>query len=249
MTKPNTFYLFTDGASRKNPGPGGWGYIIIDHEKNVIEFGESVEHATNNQMELTAVIKALDVVYKYEHPVLVYTDSQYLIDGITKWVHGWKKNDWKTASGSDVLNKELWERLDLLVDLINKKSKIKFFHVPSHVGLMLNERVDKIATSYSHEKKPLLYNGPLEDYDFKEGLNKLDEEILRLKNLKSQTKKKNKAPAYSYVSLIDGEIMTHNTWSECEARVRGVPYARFKKSLDKEDELLIIKKWLNKEGK
>lgn len=250
MMKDKVFYLFTDGASRKNPGPGGWGVIIVDDKENVLELGAGKDHATNNQMELTAVIKGLDEIYPHlVSPVYVYTDSQYLIDGITKWVNAWQRNNWKTATGSSVLNKELWERLHTLVTLIKKKSSIKFFHVPAHVGLALNERADKIASSFSHDLKPLLYNGSLKDYEHREGLENLEEKIAKLKLLKSKIKKTgNKKKAYSYVSFVSGKIMTHKTWAECEARVRGVAYARFKKSFDKEDELAIIKKWLKTEN-
>ncbi len=245
MKEDNIFYLFTDGASRKNPGPGGWGAILLSQD-HVLEMGEGVDYATNNQMELTAVIKGLEEAYRKIAPVIVYTDSQYLINGITKWISSWKANDWKTKAGTAVSNKDLWEKLHTIVSLIKKKSFIKFTHVPAHVGLLLNERADKIATSFSQGSMPFLYNGTFEDYEYKSGLDNLDETIAKLKAVKVKSKKGSKKAAYSYVSLVGEKVETHATWVECEARVRGVPYARFKKSFDKEDELDIIKKWLKK---
>lgn len=243
MAAAESYILFTDGASRQNPGPAGWGAILIAGNQ-VLEIGAGEKKATNNQMELTAVIKGLEEAYRHEAAVTVYTDSQYSINGIEKWVPGWKRNGWVTTTGAAVSNKILWEKLDTLVSLIKVKASVSFVHVPAHVGLILNERADKIASSFADGLTPLLYEGSLEDYDYRDGINNLDQEITSLKKKKTKSKSKSKKAAYSYVSLVEGKVETHATWAECEARVRGVPYAKFKKAVSKEDEIAIIKQWL-----
>jgi len=103
--------LFTDGAAKGNPGPGGWGAIVLTPEHHVTELGGGSPHTTNNKMELGGAIAALQHVADRPEPVAIYTDSTYLIQGITQWVWGWRKRGWKTASGTDVLNRDLWEEL------------------------------------------------------------------------------------------------------------------------------------------
>ena len=106
-------YIYTDGACRGNPGPGGWGAILIcgDYRKE-IKGGSLL--TTNNIMELTAVIQALKLLKNHSH-IIVTTDSTYVKDGITKWIHNWKLKGWKTASKKPVKNKELWQDLDCVV--------------------------------------------------------------------------------------------------------------------------------------
>jgi len=106
--------LFTDGAAKGNPGPGGWGAIVLTPEHHVTELGGGSPHTTNNKMELGGAIAALQHVADRPEPVAIYTDSTYLIQGITQWVWGWRKRGWKTASGTDVLNRDLWEELSAL---------------------------------------------------------------------------------------------------------------------------------------
>ena len=102
--------IYTDGACSGNPGPGGWGVLIeIDNEN--IELSGGDRETTNNRMELMAAIKALEEIDK-DYEITLYTDSNYVKDGITSWISNWKKNNWKTASKKDVKNKELWMRLD-----------------------------------------------------------------------------------------------------------------------------------------
>ena len=131
--------LYTDGSCLGNPGKGGWGVICLDDESNPffkICGGES--HTTNNIMELTAVIRGLE---SYGGgAVTVYTDSKYVMDGITKWIHGWKRNGWKTGAGGEVKNRSLWEQLDRLMTVF-----ITFEWVKAHNGDTWNEAVDKLA--------------------------------------------------------------------------------------------------------
>ncbi len=136
--------LHTDGSALGNPGRGGWGFILIfgKHEK---EGSGSFKHATNNQMELTAVIKGLESI-KEPCDVQLYSDSKYVLDGLEKWMINWKKNNWKTAAKKPVKNKELWMELDALRD----KHKITFNWVKGHNGDEYNERVDVLANTAAH---------------------------------------------------------------------------------------------------
>ena len=131
--------IFTDGACKGNPGIGGWGAILIykDHKKEIC--GSSAD-TTNNIMELTAVIKALDTLKEPCHVVLT-TDSNYVKDGITAWIHNWKVNGWKTANKKAVKNKKLWLELDDLV----KQHKITWKWIKGHSGHPENERADQLA--------------------------------------------------------------------------------------------------------
>ena len=133
--------LHTDGSALGNPGRGGWGFIIKFgvHEK---EDSGSVKHATNNQMELMAVIKGLEAI-KEPCDIQLFSDSKYVLDGLEKWIHNWKAKGWKTAARKDVANKEMWIELDKL----RNKHKIQFNWVKGHNGDPLNERVDKLANS------------------------------------------------------------------------------------------------------
>jgi ribonuclease HI len=109
--------IFTDGSSRGNPGPGGWGVVVISNNIEegikVEELGGCEEHTTNNRMELCAVISALSFLLtkKYNLQTSIYSDSSYVINGITKWVYGWQKNGWVTATKNPVENKDLWQQL------------------------------------------------------------------------------------------------------------------------------------------
>ena len=109
--------VFCDGAAKGNPGPGGWGVVIATAEGHVTELGGAAEHTTNNKMELTAAIHALTATRDTGQAVDVHTDSTYVIKGITEWIWGWRRRGWKTADGTDVLNRDLWMELDRLAEL------------------------------------------------------------------------------------------------------------------------------------
>jgi ribonuclease HI len=131
--------IHTDGACSGNPGPGGWGAILRygDHEK-ALKGGEA--NTTNNRMELMAAIMALETL-KRPSRIELHTDSQYLKDGITRWIHGWKRNGWKTAEKKPVKNAELWLRLDEAL----KRHSIEWHWVKGHAGHDDNERADELA--------------------------------------------------------------------------------------------------------
>src|SRR5437870_3906932 len=103
--------VFTDGAAKGNPGPGGWGVVIATPEGHVTELGGGAPHTTNNRMELSGAIAALTHLERQSERILMYTDSTYVIQGVSQWVHGWRRRGWKTVEGADVLNRDLWERL------------------------------------------------------------------------------------------------------------------------------------------
>ena len=131
--------VFTDGACSGNPGPGGWGAILMSgpHRKEINGFEADT---TNNRMELWAAIGALEALKK-PSVVALHTDSNYLKDGITKWIHGWKRNGWKTADKKPVKNEDLWKRLEIAL----KPHKIEWHWVKGHAGHPENERADELA--------------------------------------------------------------------------------------------------------
>ena len=139
----NTVVIFTDGACSGNPGPGGWGALLRyrDTEKE-LSGGES--ESTNNRMELVAAIMALESLTR-PIKVCLYTDSTYVRDGITKWIHGWRKNGWKTAAKKAVKNVDLWQRLDLAAE----RHTIDWRWIKGHAGHPGNERADELAREAS----------------------------------------------------------------------------------------------------
>ena len=131
--------IYTDGSCLGNPGPGGWGAILVygDAEK---EMSGGEDNTTNNRMELLAAIMALEAL-KRPVAVTLTSDSSYLKDGITKWIHGWKKNGWKTAAKKPVANQDLWQRLDQAI----APHQINWQWVKGHAGHPMNERCDDLA--------------------------------------------------------------------------------------------------------
>lgn len=131
--------IYTDGACSGNPGPGGWGVLMRygGHEKEL--YGGEAE-TTNNRMEMMAVIEALSAMKKHSQ-IKLYTDSKYVLQGITEWMEGWKARGWKTADKKPVKNQDLWERIDKLV----QSHDVKFIWVKGHAGHPENERADELA--------------------------------------------------------------------------------------------------------
>ncbi len=131
--------IYTDGACSGNPGPGGWGVLMRygDHEKEMCG-GEA--DTTNNRMEMMAVIQALKSLKRRSH-IHIYTDSKYVMDGITQWLEGWKARNWKTAGKKPVKNQDLWQEIDLLTN----QHDIEYFWVKGHAGHPENERADELA--------------------------------------------------------------------------------------------------------
>lgn len=145
----NELIVYTDGGCSGNPGAGGWGCVIIDEtasgKAKELCFSGGEQCTTNNRMELTAVITALSAILsdetKSNRPVSIFTDSQYVKNGITTWIKSWKRNGWRTASKQPVKNQDLWMKLDEAVS----KLSIRWVWVKGHAGIKYNELVDNLC--------------------------------------------------------------------------------------------------------
>ncbi|MEM6622925.1 MAG: ribonuclease HI [Pseudomonadota bacterium] len=148
-------FAFTDGGCSGNPGPGGWGAILQARQGGDVvkerELSGGADQTTNNRMELMAAISAL-VALEKPSTITVVTDSTYVRDGITKWIHGWKRNGWKTAAKADVKNADLWQELDAQT----KRHRVTWDWVKGHAGHEENERADALATAEIKTRKAAL---------------------------------------------------------------------------------------------
>lgn len=138
--KPNTTIAFTDGACKGNPGPGGWGALLVLSDGTHIEYFGGESHTTNNQMELMGAIIALEKSPSQD-TLEIWTDSSYVKNGITSWIHGWKKKGWKTSANKPVKNQALWQRLDAL----QSTRDVNWHWVKGHAGHAGNEKADELA--------------------------------------------------------------------------------------------------------
>lgn len=237
--------LFTDGSSRGNPGPGGWGAVMVYPDSHgvlrVDELGGREDVTTNNRMEISAVAEGLmhiDGFYENLDDIrfIVYIDSAYVVNGATKWIHGWRKSNWISSTKEPVKNKDLWEELAIAIEGKN----IEWRLVPGHAGVPGNERCDIIATTFADNNPAELYKGSLSKYSITDILDVMNSDHRDIPKNPNKKSSGSKVKAYSYVSSIDGDIKTHATWAECEARVKGKSGARFKKSTSSENEAEII---------
>ena len=139
MTRPATIDIYTDGACSGNPGPGGWGSVLLwgDHRR---ELSGGDANTTNNRMEMLAVIRALEALKK-PSAVRLYTDSTYVMKGITEWLPQWKRRNWRTASRQPVKNLELWQELEAAL----QPHQVQWLWVKGHSGVPENERADELA--------------------------------------------------------------------------------------------------------
>ena len=232
--------LFADGSSLGNPGPGGWGTVVVLNKQRIIELGGGDAHTTNNKMELTAVIEGLTRLKDESGNLTIFTDSSYVENGATKWIHGWMKRGWVTTAKAPVENRKLWEQLHgLLVDR-KKFGTVSWQHVPGHSGVAGNERCDEIATGYAREDEPGLFDGVISDYAIDILNISIDKEK---EKARSEVKSHARMKAYSYLSLVGGIAKRHTTWSECEARVKGKSGVKYKKAISAEDEKRILAVW------
>ena len=251
MKHSKEIIVFADGSSLGNPGPGGWGVVVVYQDNKlkvkseklkVTELGGGNKHTTNNRMELTAAIEALEFSSKLKTQnvkLLIYTDSSYTINGITKWIKRWEKTDWIGTNKKEILNQDLWKKLSKLT----KGKNILWKHVRGHVGIAGNERADFLATMNAREqkwKKGKFFTGPLSKYPFDILNTKPAKKFLRKS---ASSRRKSAAKAHSYLSLVDGKLIRHQTWPECEKRIKGVSGAKFKKAVSAEDEKEIMRGW------
>jgi ribonuclease HI len=154
MDEPHVL-LFTDGGCSGNPGPGGWAYLIVSESQGVIDEKWGAERlTTNNRMELSAAVAALEAVLancslRSSH-ITLYTDSQYVQKGISTWIQGWKRNGWKTSNKEPVKNQDLWQKLDQLANSLH----VEWRWVKGHAGHEYNERVDRLTQEAIASLKP-----------------------------------------------------------------------------------------------
>jgi ribonuclease HI len=232
--KTDGVLIYTDGACSGNPGPGGWGAIVFVPEGRVRELGGREPRTTNNRMELGAAIAALRCVETRPGPVDIFTDSTYMISGITRWLRVWKRKGWTRVDGAEILNRDLWEELDRLSS--GRSAGISWNYVRGHQGHPANTRCDEIAVGFSRGKALELYDGPLLGYSV--DLIPPEPQALPVAAARPSGAKK----AGWYLSLLEGKLEKHQTWPECQARVHGKP-ALFKKVTSPEEESAALKKW------
>ncbi|WP_224365272.1 RNase H family protein [Hyalangium versicolor] len=236
--------VFTDGACSGNPGPGGWGVIIVSPEGDVTELGGFEPETTNNRMEMTAVGKVLRHLEQTPGPLHIYTDSTYVIQGITRWAFGWSRRGWKTADGKEVANTAYWKRLMALMaqrkqTFSAEAAAVEWHYVRGHAGVPGNERVDVIAVDFSKGRSVKLYAGSLQGY----GVAVLElPEDTSLPEEKSE-KREGSGKAYSYLSQVGQSVKRHASWAACERRVKGVSGARFKKTRSAQEEAKVLEDW------
>ena len=231
--------IFTDGACSGNPGPGGWACVIATPDGRVVERAGREEPTTNNRMELGAVIAGLRAVSGEPGTVVVHTDSTYVIEGITKWILGWKRRGWTTAAGEPVKNEDLWRVLEALVHERGRLG-LQWRWVKGHAGHDANERCDELAVALAKRKPFELYEGPLLGYPYG-SLLPSEAKALPVRPKAGERKEADTRPV-SYLSLLHGKLERHKTWKECEARVKGTP-AKFKKVRSAEEAAAARKSW------
>lgn len=227
--------IFTDGACSGNPGPGGWGAILVSPLGKVKELGGGEPHTTNNKMELTATVEALRLLGSVKklstREISLYTDSKYVIQGITSWIHGWKRNGWKNSTGQDVSNRELWESLSEVI--LKNSFKVDWLYVPGHKGYAGNERCDEIAVAFAKGYDIDLYQGDRDKYPV---------DVTHLPKPTDPSAPKKKHPPV-YLSYVDGKLHRDRDWKSCEARVKGRAGVRYKKVESPEEEESVLEEW------
>ncbi|MCO5141583.1 MAG: ribonuclease HI [Oligoflexia bacterium] len=220
--------LYTDGACSGNPGPGGWGSILLSPKGYVVELGGAEKESTNNRMELMAAIAGLEWLKERKElttkQVNIYTDSKYFIQGLESWIYGWKKNGWKNSEGNPVANQDLWQRIDLL----QRDFSLKLEYVPGHQGVPGNERCDRIAVAYSKGEVVRLFQGEYGSYSI---------------DLTAPTSGSTKKANPYYLSYVGGQIYRDESWAECEKRVKGRAGAKYKKLKSSSEEDILLKSW------
>lgn len=158
--------IYTDGSSRGNPGSGAYAFLVKT-DTNIYEEAKQYDNVTNNQMELSAILKSLEYIKdKNYSDVLIKSDSEYAVKGINVWLAGWKRNGWKTSTKKEVKNQDLWFKIDETINEIqSKNTMLSFEHVLGHNGEKYNERVDQLCTSFATGKPLDLYDGSIEGHN------------------------------------------------------------------------------------
>lgn len=209
MIASETPIAYTDGACLGNPGPGGWGVRLLYPDGAVRELGGRDAATTNNRMELQATIEALQILHTSPQ-VAIFTDSRYVIDGLTKWLPAWRRRGWITTTNTPVKNRDLWITLERL-----SHPGVTWQHVRGHSGDPNNERVDTIARACATGACPPLFCGQAGAPE--------DPVVVSSALAHPAT-----GPA-RYISIVRGTVALDTAWAACAARVRGVPGARYRK--------------------
>lgn len=215
--------IYTDGGCIGNPGPGGWAAILV-RGGHYRELGGGEPSTTNNRMEMRAAIEGLREVRPGDR-AHVLTDSRYLHDGISRWIHAWKRRGWRKADGGEVLNRDLWEELDALC----RRPQVPptWEHVRGHAGHALNERCDAIANGFARGKPPALREG---DGSWIPGLG-------------AEAPLPDGLTYPLYLSVVEGELRIHADWADCESWVRGAKGARYRKAKNPAELRGILDAW------
>lgn len=221
--------VYTDGACLGNPGPGGWGVRIYFPNGTIQELGGAAAATTNNRMELQAAIEALKTLGGGAQAT-VYTDSRYVIDGLTKWLPAWRRRGWVTTAQTPVKNRDLWVTLDQY-----QHRGITWKHVRGHSGDPNNERVDTIARAFAAGKMLTLFSGPCgAPLDPVQPLQPSSPGPATPPP-QGQAQSPTTVLSEGYVSIVQGVPLWHRQWAECAKRVHGVSGARYKKVRTREE--------------
>lgn len=240
--------IYSDGACSGNPGPGGWAFVAALEDVSVYEKSGYDPQTTNNRMELGSALEGLkwltrtlnsydeeDLQNNYDF--IFYSDSVYFLRGLTDWVHGWKKRGWKNSKNEEVTNQDLWEALDREYFFLKKKITLNLRFVKGHAGHYGNERCDELAVLAS-QGRPSSNQIPAENYNKKIFILP---PVVPIPDVKF-TKPTNTESTY-YLSMVNGVVVKHKTWSECEKSVKGVSGAKFKKVNSEAEEVEVLKSW------
>lgn len=232
---PNSYLIVSDGACSRNPGPGGWGLILVTPSGHVTEFGGNESESTNNRMEMMGFYRGLQEIYRVsqhgQNPldrdakiIHAISDSKYVLDGASKFVHAWKRNGWKTVAGGDVKNQDIWEKILKGMDLLRGlQFKFEYELVKGHSGHDANERVDQIAVKFCKNESIELYSGPLSEYEV---------------NLEAS-----EPFEPCYLSWVDGKLLRHQTWEACKRATEGKRGAKYKKVVNRTQEKETLGAW------
>ncbi len=227
------YIIVSDGACSKNPGPGGWGMILVTPDGRVTEFGGSETETTNNRMELMGFYRGLQEVYKLEkkdhqsNVIHFISDSKYVIDGASKYVANWSRKAWRTATGGEVKNQDLWEKiLKGFTEIKKLRLRIEYELVKGHSGHDANERCDQIAVAFAKDQPVDLFSGSVDDY-----------------TVIVEPHGKNEPFKTVYLSFVEGVLSRHETWEECQKTTVGRSGAKFKKVKNTKEEEETLKLW------
>jgi ribonuclease HI len=224
-----SFLIFADGACSGNPGPGGWSALILDtgSSSSSLVGGEclwgSAPQTTNNVMELTALLRALEhLSVDLRSPLQVALDSTYVLSGAKQWRLSWRSRDWKKSDGSPVANLDLWKALDRLLDA--RQGSVEWVWVEGHAGIEGNEFVDQRSVEACRDQ-----GQGRETLQFSPSILEFSKPNLKSKQV--------------YLSWVDGALFEDPSWAECEARVKGKRGARFKKVASPAEREACLRSW------